>query len=117
MPRKPEAAHPDDRRQQFNINASFETRERLRAASEKAGRSIAKEVEFRLENSFARDEVIQLLLGGGDNGLLIQQIVAIIRDEGDWRKDPEAEQSAIDKVVKVMKDDAQASRSRRENTG
>jgi hypothetical protein len=115
MPRKSVPASPDDRRQQFNINASFETRELLRAASEKAGRSIAKEVEFRLENSFARDEVIQLLLGGSANGLLIQRIVAIIRDEGDWREDAEPEQRAIDKVVKAMRDDAREFRSRRED--
>lgn len=111
MPRKSKPANPDERRQQFNINANFETREKLRVSADQAGRSIAKEVEFRLENSFARDEVIQLLLGGSENGRLLERLSVILRNAGDWRSDAQSVKSVIDLVVKEMAENAQPTKA------
>lgn len=110
MPRKAAPTDPD-RRQPFNVPATPALREKVLRAAEKSGRSISRELEFRLENSFARDEVIQLLLGGSENGRLLERVSAILRDAGNWREDDKAVQSVIDDVMDAIQRDAKAHRA------
>ncbi|MCW5686552.1 MAG: Arc family DNA-binding protein [Pseudolabrys sp.] len=89
-----------DRRPQLNILVTPELREKIQAAANAAGRSITKELEMRLENSFSRDQVIELLLGGTQNGRLLEKLAAIIRDGGEWR----GNRPAFDAVAKDIAD-------------
>ena len=49
------------KRYPLNMRTTKELREKLERAAAKSGRSLVGEVEYRLERSFDRDEVVKLV--------------------------------------------------------
>jgi len=63
--------------------------EKLRAAAALSGRSVSEEIEFRLDQSFDRDALIGLVLGGDENAKVLQTIAIVMKLEsrnGHWLK-------------------------------
>jgi len=107
MPRKVLPTDPE-RRQQINVPATPELRDKVIKAASKSGRSISREIEVRLDNSFARDEVIGLLLGGTANGRLLERIATIIRDAGHWRENDRSVERVVEDIAEAIRKDAQS---------
>ena len=116
MPRKakPTTEAPlserEGKRYPLNIRTTRETREKLEAAAARSGRSLAQEMEARLERSFdfehwldrafaegtqAINTAVQMIVkrgGGEDNvnvGLAVGQIIGVMEREfgGSWREE------------------------------
>ena len=58
MPRKKAV---EGKRYPLNMRTTKEMREKLERAAAESGRSLVGEVEYRLERSFDRDEVVKLV--------------------------------------------------------
>ena len=56
----------DGKRHPLNMRTTRETRERLEATAAANGRSLAQEVEARLERSFAQDQRLEDVFGSAD---------------------------------------------------
>jgi hypothetical protein len=72
-PGRPSQVPGQIKRVPLNMRTTPGTRARLEAAAEKSGRSLVQEVEFRLEQSFASDDVF-----GGDEYRSIFQIFGAV---------------------------------------
>jgi hypothetical protein len=99
-------------RSQLNVAASPELREKIVIAAQEARRSIGRELEYRLKNSFERDEVFALLLGGTANGRFAQNLAFAARDaDQDWASDPKKEAELIKQIEKVVRAEGKARRA------
>ncbi|MCW5692277.1 MAG: hypothetical protein KIT48_07930 [Pseudolabrys sp.] len=78
-------------------------------AANQSGRSLVQELEYRLENSFGRDVVFDMLLGGQLNGRLLEKVAFAVRDAGrDWASDGDAVKRLAKTVEKLVYDEATA---------
>lgn len=99
-------------RSQLNVAASPELREKIVIAANDAHRSIGRELEYRLANSFERDEVFALLLGGTENGRLVQKLAFAVRDaDQNWAGDPKKEAELIKQIENVVRAEGKARRA------
>ncbi|TXN41424.1 Arc family DNA-binding protein [Methylobacterium sp. WL30] len=83
----------EGKRVPLNMRSTRELRDRLETAAEKSGRSIAQEVEFRLEQSFRESDLHAILLGGDRTAKLLQYIstaikTSVSKDGRNWENDP-----------------------------
>jgi hypothetical protein len=69
-----ETAAPEGKRHPLNIRTTRELREQLEAAANRSGRSLAQEMEIRLEHSFADER----LLGGAHNFAVARLITSAL---------------------------------------
>ncbi|OJY41084.1 MAG: hypothetical protein BGP08_04540 [Rhizobiales bacterium 64-17] len=109
----PKKSHPanEPRRYPLNLRTTAEIREKMRAAAAQSGRSLVQELEHRIENSFERDEVFTLLLGGSENGRLVQKLAFAVRDaDHDWATDPRKEAELIEQIEKAVRAEGKARR-------
>jgi hypothetical protein len=79
MPRKAKpvaetAAPPEGKRHPLNIRTTRELREQLESAANRSGRSLAQEMEMRLDHSFADER----LLGGAHNFAVARLIASAL---------------------------------------
>ncbi len=61
---RPKLPPGEGKRHPLNMRTTKEIRERLEAAARASGRSLAQEAEFRLQQSFGRDEIMAETWGG-----------------------------------------------------
>jgi TraY domain len=88
------------KRHPLNMRTTEAIRRQLEQAAEVSGRSLAQEVEYRLEQSFnvAREnELTSVLLGGDDNAKLLQLIASAVRFKP-WQ----GEKAFQDKATRVL---------------
>jgi hypothetical protein len=93
----------DGKRYPLNMRTTKETRERLERAAAASGRSLAQEVEYRLEKSFSEEDVFDRLIGGPVVRQKAQLMVSAFlhagtmeshalghpeRSPGEWMQDP-----------------------------
>jgi hypothetical protein len=91
------------RRHPLNLRTTLEMREKIEAAAKQSGRSMIQELESRIENSFNRDMVFDMLLGGSENGRLLEQLMFALRDaDRDWAQEPRKAQDLIRKLEKAV---------------
>lgn len=110
----PKKSHPanEPRRYPLNLRTTAEIREKMRAAAAKSGRSLVQELEYRIENSFGRDTVFDLLLGGTENGRLLERLAFAVRDAGpDWSSNPEIEDQLADQCCDIVLEEGRKRRS------
>jgi hypothetical protein len=100
MPRTARATG-DGKRYPLNMRTTRETRERLEAAAAATGRSLAQEVEARLERSFHQEAV----LGGPEIAriaFLMAARFALAVDSADWTRDPIAYSNGVAEVLDAL---------------
>ncbi|HLJ20064.1 MAG TPA: hypothetical protein VKU84_07695, partial [Stellaceae bacterium] len=79
----------EDKRATLTTRITQETRDKLDASAVAAGRSLSQEIEFRLESSFAADEVF----GGARAAALFRMLAGAAKDiearlgSGGWLED------------------------------
>jgi hypothetical protein len=106
MPRKAAPA-AEPRRHPLNVRTTRELRDKMLAAAEQSGRSLVQELEYRLENSFGRDVVFDMLLGGQQNGRLLEKLAFAVRDAGrSWASDEAAVKSLAQQLSRIVYDEA-----------
>jgi hypothetical protein len=89
------------KRYPLNMRTTKETRDRLEAAAIASGRSLAQEVEARLERSFHQEAV----LGGPEIArvaFLMAARFAIAVDGSDWTRDPIAYSNGVAEVLDAL---------------
>jgi hypothetical protein len=74
----------EGKRYPLNMRTTKEMREKLERAARASGRSLVGEVEYRLERSFDRDEVVKLVAEEIDRGLLhsMMAVKSVRRSKG-----------------------------------
>ena len=93
-----------DRRKTTSTRITPETRARLDEAAVQSGRSLAQEMEFRLEQSFLGDE----FLGGPENATAAKLVGPILQDVEartgrSWREDKNTYYGAVAAVLAIMR--------------
>lgn len=68
----------DGRRHSLNTRTTKQLRDRLEAAATASGRSLAQEVEARLEKSFAEEDILLRVFGTPHDMLLLRTIAAAL---------------------------------------
>lgn len=63
----------------LNMRSTRELRDRLEAEAQKSGRSLAQEVEFRLQQSFRESDLVEVLVGGKRTKSALHIITSIFR--------------------------------------
>jgi hypothetical protein len=80
---KPRGRPPRHQGERLSKNRTFRVRggldEKLQAAAAAFGRSVSEEIEFRLDQSFDRDEIIELFIGGDENAKALQTIARAMK--------------------------------------
>lgn len=107
----------DGKRHPLNMRTTQEMRAKLEAAAAKSGRSLAQEVEYRLDQSFLEDAIIARVFGGPEVHEIIRLAVAAFYHEGameahrnghpewsssDWIKDPHCYMAAANAVYSAL---------------
>lgn len=69
------------KRHPLNVRTTRKLREKIDQAAGISGRSLVQEVEQRLEQSFDRDVMVNILLGGDDNAKILELIAQAIQAE------------------------------------
>jgi hypothetical protein len=105
------------KRHPLNMRTTAETRERLEASAAASGRSLAQEVEYRLEQSFSWEEVVERAFGGPDVRRIVELVITGFNYSGramahakghpdwtpaEWMRDPECYRAAAEGVVEAL---------------
>lgn len=88
------AADREGRRSTLSVRLTPEGRSRLEQAASASDRSLAQEVEFRLERSFREGDIYAALLGSRKNADVVKMISTILlitrnKKGEDWTQSPE----------------------------
>lgn len=103
MPARAKLPPGEGKRVPLNMRTTRETREKLEKSAAGSGRSLAQEVEHRLERSFGEEENLRWAFSAiiGDEALsrtmmLIASVIRVIEEERGlpWREDPAAREEA-----------------------
>jgi hypothetical protein len=93
----------EGKRHPLNLRTTRELREKIDQMAGISGRSLVQEVEHRLEQSFNRDVMVNMLLGGDDNAKVLEMIAQALQAEDlsgrkwrDSKKSAEAVRATID---------------------
>jgi hypothetical protein len=94
--------------ERLSKNRTFRVRggldEKLRTAAAASGRSVREEIEFRLDQSFDRDGIINLVLGGDLNAKVLQTMAVamkMVSRNGHWLKEASSK-NRVSKAVKFI---------------
>lgn len=68
----------DGKRYPLNMRTTKHLRDHLERAADESGRSLAQEVEYRLERSFEREAVIIEAFGGSTNSNLVRELIRVL---------------------------------------
>ena len=103
---RPPLASGEGKRFPLNMRTTKEVRDKLEAAAKISGRSLAQEVEFRLQRSFHDEEALHRDFGGKDRFKLLKWFAISIgvaeRITGEtWETDPETYRIA-EKAMSVV---------------
>jgi hypothetical protein len=104
---RPPLPPEEGKRYPLNMRTTKEVREKLEAAASESGRSLAQEVEFRVQQSLRDDEVRAEAFGGAHNYALMRLISAAIAAVetsrgAKWTEDPHVFREAQAISVRVF---------------
>lgn len=68
----------EGKRVPLNMRTTQDLRLKLDAAAEATGRSLAQEIEFRLEQSLSNDLLMRILVGGGIQGEMLTRLAEVV---------------------------------------
>jgi hypothetical protein len=95
------------KRYPLNMRTTLGIRQMLERVAESSGRSLAQEVEHRLVESFTRDHVIEIELGGQHTYLLLKMLANVIQGVEHitgkrWPEDKETFSKALTAVYGIL---------------
>lgn len=105
---RPKLPDGEGKRHALNLRTTLDLRSKLDAAAQTSGRSLAQEVEWRLEQSFGpRNPSVEEVFGGPDRALLARVvahavgIVEIVSGKT-WREDAETRAKAYQTIKSLL---------------
>jgi hypothetical protein len=99
---RPRLGADEGKRYTIAIRTTKDLRDRLKCASEVSGRSMAREIERRLEQSFDEQDSVETALNLGiEAGSRISEILAALDQGGTRRAAPEAPDFA--RIIRALK--------------